>query len=72
MMHLRSLKVTLETTERSIDRSRKLLAPARPTISRELQVADDYERKLRIAAQLVEEMLAAGFRCELRHGVMLH
>jgi hypothetical protein len=71
MMHLRSLKVTLETTERSIDRSRKLLAPARSMLSRELQVADDYERKLRIAAQLVEQMLAAGFRCELRHGVML-
>jgi hypothetical protein len=47
------------------------LAPAKPPVSKELQAADDYERKLRISAQLVEKMAAAGFRCELRHSVML-
>ena len=39
--------------------------------SKELHAADDYERKLRIATELMEKMSAAGFRCELRYGVML-
>jgi hypothetical protein len=37
----------------------------KPSVSRAVQVADDYERKLRIAARLMELMSAAGFRCEL-------
>ena len=38
--------------------------------SKELQAADDDERKLGIATELMEKMSAAGFRCEL-YGVML-
>jgi hypothetical protein len=72
--HLRHLRLTLETTKFAIDRTKKLLPPAKPPVPRvvQVQVADDYERKLRIAAQLVERMSAAGYRCELGHGVMLH
>jgi hypothetical protein len=46
-------------------------APTKPPGSKELQAADDFERKLRIAAELMEKMSAAGFLCELRHSVML-
>jgi hypothetical protein len=50
----------------------KLIADAKPAVSREVQVADDYERRMRTAARLMEIMSAAGFHCEFRHGGTLH
>jgi hypothetical protein len=50
----------------------KLIAGAKPTVPGEVQVADDYERRLRTAARLMEIMSAAGFHCEFRHGGTLH
>jgi hypothetical protein len=49
----------------------KLIADARPTVPEKVQVADDYERRLRKAARLMEIMSPAGFHCEFRHGVTL-
>jgi hypothetical protein len=51
----------------------KLIADAEPTgPEEEVQVADDYERRLRMAARLVETLSAAGFHCEFGHGATLH
>jgi hypothetical protein len=50
----------------------KLIADAKPTVPEEVQVAHDYERRLRMAARLMEKMSAAGFHCEFRHGATLH
>jgi len=50
----------------------KLIADAKPAVSREVQVADDYERRMRTAARLMEIMSAAGFHCEFRHDGTLH
>ena len=50
----------------------ELIADAKPTVTREAQVADDYERRLRTAARLMEIMSAAGFHCEFGHGATLH
>ena len=50
----------------------KLIAGAKPTVPEEVQVADNYERRLRTAARLTEIMSAAGFHCEFRHGATLH
>ena len=56
MMHLRRLNVRLdERTEAVIDMATKLTADAEPTgAEEEVQVADDYERRLRTAARLME------------------
>ena len=73
MMHLRRLNVRLdERTEAVIDMATKLIADAKPTVPEEVQVAHDYERRLRMAARLMEKMSAAGFHCEFRHGLTLH
>ena len=50
----------------------KLIADAKPTVPEEVQVADNYERRLRTAARLMEIMSAAGFHCEFRHSTTLH
>jgi hypothetical protein len=50
----------------------KLIAGAKPTVPEEVQVADNYERRLRTAARLMEIMSAGGFHCEFRHGATLH
>ena len=55
-----------------IDMATKLIAGAKPTVPGEVQVADDYERRLRTAARLIEIMSAAGFHCEFRPGGTLH
>jgi hypothetical protein len=49
----------------------RVTAAAKPTVSREGQVADDYERRLRTAARFMEMMSAAGFRCQLWLGKTL-
>ena len=56
----------------TIDRAKKLLAVPSPTVLRVVQVEDDYERKLRVASDILRAMSAAGFRCELRHAVTRH
>jgi hypothetical protein len=61
-----------ERTEAVIDMATKLIADAKPAVSREVRVADDYERRMRTAARLMEIMSAAGFHCEFRHGGTLH
>jgi hypothetical protein len=56
----------------TIDRAKKLLAVPSPTVLRVVQVVEDYERKLRVASDILRAMSAAGFRCELRHAVTRH
>jgi hypothetical protein len=70
MMHLRRLNAREQRAV--IDMATKLIAGAKPTVPGEVQVADDYERRLRTAARLMEIMSAAGFHCEFRHGGTLH
>ena len=45
----------------TIDRAKKLLAVPSPTVLRVVQVVDDYERKLRVASDILRAMSAAGF-----------
>ena len=68
--HLRRLNAREQRAV--IDMGTKLIADAKPTVPEEVQVADDYERRLRTAARLMEIMSAAGFHCEFRHGGTLH
>ena len=56
----------------TIDRAKKLLAVPSPTVLRVVQVVEDYERKLRVASDILRAMSAAGFRCELCHAVTRH
>ena len=56
----------------TIDRAKKLLALPSPTVLQVVQVEDDYERKLRVASDILRAMSAAGFRCELRPAVTQH
>jgi hypothetical protein len=72
MHHLRRLNVGLDRTQATIDSATKIIAAAETTVPQEAPVADDYERRLRTAARIMEIMSAAGFRCQLRHGVTLH
>ena len=56
----------------TIDRAKKLLALPSPTVLQVVQVEDDYERKLRMASDILRAMSAAGFRCELCYAVTRH
>jgi hypothetical protein len=73
MAHLCHLNACLEMTSGLIQRSRALIATAKPPeVLKEVRVADNYEAKLLVTHRIMEILSTAGYSCELRHGVDLH
>jgi len=76
MAHLDRLLAKLDKTDIAVRKSEALLAAefsrhAERAVPPAMREADEYETKLRETARINQILSAAGFGCELHHGVTL-